>query len=183
MRYQNPELESSYRENNIGETLYDLVLEHKPKKIIEIGCLYGYSTVAMAMALDKLRRGKIEVYDLFDKYDFKHCSLSETASNIGNYGLSQYVDLYYGDLDKWLKNPEPFDLLHVDVSNTGDVIKRVYEATKDQIAKGSVVIFEGGSQERDEVPWMRIFGKKPINGCGVAYKILNPMFPSLSQIL
>ena len=36
MKYTNPKIVSSYRENNIGKTLYNLVLQLKPKKIIEI---------------------------------------------------------------------------------------------------------------------------------------------------
>jgi predicted O-methyltransferase YrrM len=33
-----------------GERLYDLVIEHKPKKIIEVGTRYGCSTVHLATA-------------------------------------------------------------------------------------------------------------------------------------
>ena len=40
--YKEPQVYSSYRENNIGKTLYDIVIELKPKTIIEIGVLEGY---------------------------------------------------------------------------------------------------------------------------------------------
>lgn len=57
MKYTNPDIESSYRDNDLGRTLYDLVLKYKPKKIVEHGILFGYSTVAMAQALDELGGG------------------------------------------------------------------------------------------------------------------------------
>ena len=43
--YKEPKVYSSYSENNIGQTLYDIVMKLKPKKIIEIGVLEGYSTI------------------------------------------------------------------------------------------------------------------------------------------
>ena len=48
--YRQPDVYSSYRKNNIGQTLYDIVTKLKPKKIIEIGVLEGYSTISMAQA-------------------------------------------------------------------------------------------------------------------------------------
>lgn len=45
MTYTNPDIESSYRENNLGKTIYETILELKPNTVIEFGCLYGYSTV------------------------------------------------------------------------------------------------------------------------------------------
>ena len=78
--YTNPEIESSYRENNIGETLYNKVLELKPNKIVEFGCLYGYSTVAMALALKELGQGKIYCYDLFEEYEYKHSTIQQTIN-------------------------------------------------------------------------------------------------------
>lgn len=184
MKYKNPEIESSYQENDLGRTLYDLVLRYKPKKIVEWGVLYGYSTVAMAMALDELGGGHITGYDLFEKYPYKHSTMEKTQANIDGYGLSKYVTLKRGDFGEWIKNPEPFDLLHVDISNKGDTIAELYEATKDQIVAGATVIFEGGAPgERDKIPWMVKYGYQKIDDLGVPYKVLDEHFPSISQIL
>jgi predicted O-methyltransferase YrrM len=183
MQYKNPDIYSSYRENDLGRTFYDLVLEHKPKKIIEFGTLYGYSTVAMAMALDELGEGHVWANDLFEDYEFRHSTMEETQKNIDTYGVTKYITLQRNDFEEWLKNPEPFDLLHVDISNKGDTIERLYEAVKDQIAHGAIVIFEGGTEERDQVEWVTKYNCKKIYGSGIPYKVLNPNFTSLSQLI
>lgn len=182
MRYQNPDIESSYKENDLGRSLYNLVLERKPKKIIEWGTLYGYSSIAMAMALDELGEGLIIGYDLFEDYEFKHSRIEDTQENLEQYGVAKYVTLKKGNFDEWLKNPEPFDLLHVDISNKGDIIARLYVAVKDQIDNGSIVVFEGGSQERDDVEWMVKYGCQKIADSGVPYQLLDPRFPSIGVI-
>ncbi len=183
MQYTNPDIESSYKENDIGRTLYELVLRLKPQKIVEFGILYGYSTVAMAMALDELGSGHIHAYDLFEDYPFKHGTLEEVGDTVRRYGLSKYVTLEKKNFDEWLANPEPFDLLHVDVSNKGDTIERLYEAVSDRIYHGATVIFEGGSEDRDNVDWMKKYNAKKINDSGVPFKVLNSRFPSLSMLV
>lgn len=184
MHYTNPtEIKSSYSPNDIGRTFYDLVLKHKPKKIVEIGVLYGYSTVAMAMALDEIGEGHIYAYDLFEEYQFKHSTMEETQSNIDRYGLSTFVTLSKKDFKEWLKEPEDFDLLHVDVSNHGDTIEALYAAVKDRIDKGAIVLFEGGaSGERNEIPWMVKYDFPKITDTDVPYEVINEEFPSLSMI-
>lgn len=183
MKYQNPtEIESSYVENDLGRTLYDIILKHKPKKIIEFGILYGYSTIAMAMALDEVGTGHIYANDLFENYSFKHGTIEQVQKNIDRYGLATYVTLGKKNFDEWLKQPEDFDLLHVDVSNKGDIIERLYEAVKDQIARGSIVVFEGGSIERDNVGWMVKYKCKKICDTTVPFEVVDERFPSLSMI-
>ncbi|KKU82063.1 MAG: O-methyltransferase, family 3 [Parcubacteria group bacterium GW2011_GWA1_47_8] len=183
MKYKNPiEIETSYSENDIGRTLYDLVLKHKPKKIIEFGVLYGYSTVVMAMALDEIGEGHIYANDLFEDYEFKHSTMSETQANVDRYGLSKYVTLQKKNFEEWLKASEDFDLLHVDVSNKGDTIERLYEAVKDQVQKGSIVLFEGGSEERDNVAWMIKYNCKKIRDAKVPFEVIDEKFPSLSMM-
>ena len=78
MKYKNPNIESSYRKNDIGQTFFDLVLEKRPKVILEWGVLNGYSTVAMAMALDELGSGHITAYDLFDDYKYNSSTIENT---------------------------------------------------------------------------------------------------------
>jgi predicted O-methyltransferase YrrM len=89
MIYKNPEVESSYSEHDIGQTLYNLVLELKPKKIIEFGTLNGYSAISMAMALQELNNGgKITCYDLWDAYPYKHSTIDKTTPGPGSYNSS-----------------------------------------------------------------------------------------------
>lgn len=183
MKYHNPtEIESSYIENDLGRTLYNLVLKHKPKKIVEFGILHGYSTIAMAMALDEIGAGHIYANDLFEDYSFKHGTMEEVKNNIDRYGLTEYVTLGKKNFDEWLKNPEDFDFLHVDVSNKGDTIERLYEAVRDQVARGAIVVFEGGSEERDNVEWMVKYNSKKICEAAVPFEVIDERFPSLSMI-
>ncbi len=182
MKYQNPDIESSYAEHDLGKDLYEAVLKHKPKKIIEFGCLYGYSTIAMAMALEELRQGKIIVYDLFDKYQYKHSTKKVTQENINKYGLQKYVELKDMDFEKWLKNPEPFDMMHFDISNNGEKLEHLYGAVKPFIDQGAMVYFEGGTKERDNIDWMNKYGFKKMTESNVPYEVVNAKFPSLSLI-
>jgi len=183
MKYKNPKVDSSYGENNLGKDLYEAVIKYKPKKIIEFGILNGYSTISMAMALDELKsKSKIKAYDLFEKYEFKNTKKEEVQKNIDQYGLTKYVVLKSKDFNTWLKKPEKFDLLHLDISNKGDTVEKVYKATKKQIDSGSIIIFEGGSKKRDAVAWMKKYNCKKINDSQVPFKILNSKFPSISII-
>ncbi|NBV76661.1 hypothetical protein EBR66_00630 [bacterium] len=219
MKYTNPDLDSSYRENNLGKDLYDAVLEHKPKKIIEFGSLYGYSTVAMALALHELGEGSICVYDLFESYMYTHSAHKHTSqeslkkgglryyleafimdipmwlhpsrnmisrrqvrTNLEKYGVSNFVTLKKMNFKDWIKNPEPFDMMHFDVANNGDTLRALYEAVKPFVQAGSHVYFEGGSAERDSLVWMEKHGLKKISESGVPYRVVNENFPSLSVI-
>lgn len=182
--YSNPEIESSYRENDIGKTLYNLVLELKPKIVIEFGCLYGYSTVAIGMALKHLGEGKLISYDLFEKYPYKHSTKSLTQQNVERYKVEDYIEFKEMDYNQWLLNPDKFDLLHLDISNTGDTILNTKQHLHTQIENGSKVVFEGGSLERDNVEWVKKYSTTPINYIKkyVNYEVINPNFPSLSII-
>ena len=136
------------------------------------------------MALKTLGQGKIKCYDLWDKYQYNHTSMNDTVENIKSYGLIDYVEFIQMDFNEWIQNPEEFDLMHVDVANTGDVIKNLYNATKDQIEKGSIILFEGGSEDRDQTDWMIKYNMSPINSVKeyTNYKVLSNYFPSLSLI-
>lgn len=182
--YQNPDIESSYRENNLGQTIYDFIVKEKPKKVIEFGCLYGYSTVAIAMALKHNGFGKLYSHDLFEDYQFKHSTLEKTKQNIAKYNVTEYVEFIKMDFNKWLKNPTDFDVLHLDISNTGDTLLKAEYFLRDQINNGSKIIFEGGSVERDNIEWMKKYDMIPMNNIKplVEYKIINEAFPSLSVI-
>ncbi len=183
MKYINPsDIESSYRENDLGKTLYDFILQYKPKKIVEIGILGGYSTIVMAQALDEWGEGHIFAYDLFEKYPFKHSSVKEVQDNMGRYSVSKYITLVQKDFYDWIKNPEDFDLLHVDISNNGEIIELLYSALKDRINNGAVVLFEGGSSERDNIEWMKKNKFKKIGETAVPFKVIDGRFPSLSMI-
>ena len=47
------------------------------------------------------------------------------------------------------------------------------------------MIFEGGTEERDNIEWMLKYNKTPINSIKeeINYVVLNESFPSVSKVL
>lgn len=178
MIYSNPNIESSYKENNLGKVLYDIVLDVKPRTIVEFGALNGYSAVCMAMALHEIGKGHIISYDLWTKYPHRNATMIDAKRNAEKYGVADFITFAEGDFYEW--DGEPFDLLHVDISNDGDII----DLLEDKVRKSKgIVIFEGGSAERDKVEWVTKYNKRPIGDSHASYKIISHSFPSLSQLI
>ncbi len=179
MAYFNYPISSSYHKNNLGKTLYNTVLTMNPEVIIEFGTLNGYSAVAMAQALRDLdSKGKIYCHDLWKKYPYKNASMESTQSTIFSLGLSKYIELIEMDFYNWI--PEPFDLMHFDISNHAGHIRYLKNLMDNNICNGTV-LFEGGTKERDKVAWMKDF--QPINSSGIKFITINENFPSLSMLL
>ena len=176
--YQEPKhITSSYTLNNIGETIYNTVIKYKPKKIIDFGILYGYSTICLAQGVRDNGFGEIIAYDLFEDYKYKKGNKDIVLNNLKFYNLDQYVTIRKKDFNIWLTEKENFDLLHLDISNTGDIINKLYTHYSN-----SLILFEGGSEERDNIEWMTKFNKTKINQFKNKYKILDYNFPSISII-
>ena len=130
--------------------LYDIVKNFKPKKIIEFGPGRGQTTITMALALKELGEGKINSYDLWvDEYwgDKEDCLNEFKTWNVDNLITLEHLDFY-----DWIKLPAEdrnFDILYFDIDNNGTKLLDLYENVKQNIDKGSIVLFEGGSITRD----------------------------------
>lgn len=165
-----PDVPSSFRRGRgHGQTFYDLVMKLKPKIIIEFGTMCGYSTISMAEALKDLGEGKIYAHDI-GVNPYHRMLLME---NIERYKVGAYIEIGDLDFNEWLKNPTDFDLLYVDVDNTGETIKKL------QRFSGLQVIFEGGIPERDTYPGKE--NNTPIVG-SADYEVINETFPGLSKL-
>lgn len=178
--YQEPNhIYSSYAQNNIGETIYNVVRDLKPKRIIDFGLLYGYSTVCLAQAVRDNGIGHVYGYDLFEDYKYKNSPQPIVEYNLQYYGLQKYTTLIKKDFNEWLTEEHKFDLLHLDISNNGDIIKSVFNKYPNK-----PIIFEGGISDRDEIDWMVKYNATPINNIQktTGYKILNERFPGLSSL-
>ena len=176
-------IKSSYSKNNLYRELYSYVLGRNPKIVIEFGCLEGYSTVTIAKALSQLKNeGKLKAYDLWDNYEYKAGNKELVIENLEKNHVRSFVELGDRDFYDFLKNPEPFDLLHLDISNDGDIVEKAIEALYPQLEKGSNIIFEGGSEERDSEEWMVKYNKRPINSIKYNYTLLTDKWPSISLI-
>lgn len=188
--YTEPDVESSYRQNNIGQTIYSAVILLKPYIVYDFGILNGYSTICIAQALRDLRTldgpfsrtRKVIACDLFEKYQYKTANKSQVLENLIRYNLENYVELQQLDFYDWCKKSDTgqFDMVHVDISNTAETLRSISFLKKSYPTK--YILFEGGSQERDKIDWMIKYNKPPMFPLKevVNYRILNHNFPSIS---
>jgi len=173
---------SSYSVNELGISIYEYVIKKKPNIVIELGTLHGYSAICIGLALKDNGFGKLTCYDLWDDYEFTHTSLEKTLNTIKQFGLDDIITIKSADALEWCKSPEEFDLLHLDISNNGEKIKKVYDLLKSQIDSGSDILFEGGTKERDETSWIKTFGFLPMESVKkeTGYIVINEKWPGLS---
>lgn len=148
-----PKMDSSYKKNNYGEVFRAIVQAFKPVNCVELGVLNGYSTINIAAGLKENGRGTLNAYDLFEEYPYKHSQYEDVKV------LTQHcpmIVLHRGDAFKVYEQygPGSVDLLHVDLSNTGEIVRRVMEQWDEKMVQGGVILFEGGTVERDLEEWM-----------------------------
>lgn len=191
-------MQSSYEKNNYAEIFYEIVTAFRPVNAIELGVLYGYSTLAIAKALKRNSimagiRGKLDAYDLFDDYQYNHGNKKEVEIMLRNETVDDYVNLYKDDAfrvhERYVDNSIHF--LHTDLSNTGEIVRRIMENWHRKIIIGGIILFEGGSEERDNFGWMLSFKKSPIKPEIEQNEIINRNyvygtyleFPSLTILL
>jgi predicted O-methyltransferase YrrM len=167
-------------------TLYSMVLDIKPKTIVEYGTEHGGTATVMGLALQQLfeeegHRGKVYTYDTFEKQSKGEIGSSPNYSlaiqNIRRFGLESFVEVDYGDFYEFCDRPDKnFDLLYFDIDNDGDKLLEMYNGCKTNINNGSIIIFEGGSNVRDNVEWMITKNKTKMNDVKelLDYTLLTP---------
>jgi predicted O-methyltransferase YrrM len=94
---------------DVGAFLHALILARKPKRILELGTSYGYSTLIMADAA-KVVGAELITMELADyKQAFARDMLAKA-------GLEQVVDFRCGDAVEMIKaDPGPFDFILLDI--------------------------------------------------------------------
>jgi len=155
-------MRSSYIDNDYGSVFRALVLAHKPKLAVECGVLDGYSTfnIAHAIRFNRQRKGIVcpfFAYDIWEDYEYKHGDFQEVEDMLKAQGLEKYCNLTEGDAFNVAQVFEnnSVDLLHMDISNDGDKLIQTLDAWGDKISEDGMIVFEGGSEERDNVEWMQ----------------------------
>lgn len=145
--------------------IYDIIGKIRPATIIDFGARFGCSGTIMAYALQDYNiPGHIFSYDIW-KDTFSGWR-DESSKNLQrecwqsfiDCGVDKYITLEHLDFNDWILRPKEgrnFDLMYVDIMNDGDKIELLYESTKEEIESGKVILFEGGSEIRDQVPWMK----------------------------
>lgn len=157
-------MRSSYILNNFGEIFEHIVKACKVRNIVELGVLEGYSTLHLAkgLAFNKeyfVRFGisfHLDAYDLWDDYEFKHGNLQEVQALLNENNLQDFVTLYKADAFEVHKKyaDKSVYLLHVDLSNTGETVKQIMQLWNNKMIHNGIILFEGGSVERDNIGWM-----------------------------
>jgi hypothetical protein len=191
-------LESSYLENTYGDLFYTVTKLQKPKFIVELGSYTGYSGLHMAAALRDLTDGQyhLTLVDLWDKYKYRHCSRETTRNHFRQNGLlnMDHCKIDFLNKDAFLAHTHfeslSIDLLHVDISNDGRSLDQTLSLWHNKLRVGGTLILEGGSFERDKVPWMLKYDKSPIKSflksvwfsSHYEYVVFEP-YPSLTLAL
>jgi Methyltransferase domain len=153
-------LQSSYKDHGYGHLLYALARVMKPATCVELGVFQGFSLLSVAAALRDNARGHIDGFDLFGDYPYRHVPASVTQANVDAAGLNGRAHVHAADAFEVHERFDAVDWLHVDISNDGDSCRRLFEQWAPKVAQA--MIFEGGAPERDEVEWMRAYGKPPL---------------------
>ena len=166
-------------------SLYALIIQFKPESIIEYGTEYGGTATIMALALrqlyeDENHKGKIYTYDTFEVQSKGEIGsiphFEQAKQNLSHPFIKDFIEVDRGDFWEFCKRKDKdFDLLYFDIDNDGDKVLEMYNGCKDNIKNGSIVLFEGGSTVRDNVPWMVDKNKTKINDIKdiVNYKLLT----------
>ncbi len=177
---------SSYEQHNYGELFYALVRVYKPQKVVELGTKAGYSAYHIARGLAANKYGTLDCYDLWEKYPYNSAKQSETENNLQEFsGVITFnrQDVMVGVVDKY----ESVDMLHIDISHDAEALEEILPQWIHKT--NQLIIIEGGSQERDNVEWMKKYNKAPIapwlkKFCAanhLEYTTIEP-FPSLTLI-
>jgi len=154
-----------------GKVLLKVIHDVKPKRILEVGTLTGYSTVLMGKELDSdAHLITIEI----------HADEAKIAQeNIRRASIPAKVDVIVGDAIKVIpKLKGSFDLVFIDAEKTEyiDYLRLV----EDKLRKGSVVVADNAnissSRMRDYLDYVRNSGKYqsryvPVGGDGVEISV------------
>ena len=157
-------MKSSYNKTPLeyGDIFKILTNMYQPKTIVEFGLLEGYSLKCFAEAGELLEdKPEIYGYDIFDSFIGNH------AHNSIAKGFEMYenVHIEYGDFYTKYNYIDRFDMIHIDIANDGDTYKFAIDNYYPKLNEGGIMIMEGGTNERDNVSWMKKYDKPSIVDC------------------
>ncbi|HLE65221.1 MAG TPA: O-methyltransferase [Candidatus Bathyarchaeia archaeon] len=125
-----------------GKILAKLVRDKKPKRILEVGALYGYSAILMAKNAPEAEVVTVEKSP-------EHAGI--TKNNVKRAGLENRINVIEGDATKVLpKIQGTFDLVFLD-ANKGEYLAYL-KAVEKRLPKGGVVVADNVGIFKDEMP-------------------------------
>jgi len=137
-----------------GEVLVNVIKEYKPKNILEIGTLIGYSAILMSLYLQK--NGKITTIEINEK-------IAKVAEeNFRKAGLSSKVNLITGNaLEIIPKLKEKFDMLFLDAAK--EEYYNYLKRAEPKLNKNAVIVADNvgifGNAMRDFLDYVKNSGK------------------------
>lgn len=191
-------MRSSYLQNNYGPIFRNTVVSFKPHSCVELGVLDGYSAFWTALGLERnhifhSHRGHLCCYDLWEDYPHNHGNEEKVKDILNSKGLLKYVSLKKADAFKVHEDYEKKSIcqLHADLSNTGDIFNFMIDKWHPILRMSGLILFEGGSEERDNIEWMKKYNKSSIKKAIETNVIVNRFyqygtyynFPSLTVLI
>jgi hypothetical protein len=177
---------SSYKSHHYDVLFYALIRLLRPQRCLELGILEGFSLLATASALRDNGTGHVTAYDLFEDYPFRHASFEEVRLRCQKARLDRYITLCKGSETDAFGNHSEVDILHIDLSNDGDVVRELFSMWANKVTLA--ILLEGGSEERDQIHWMQRYARPSIANAvdhlraeyaDWLFVVLNP-FPSMT---
>ena len=116
-----------------GKIIAQVIQDYKPRKILEIGTLYGYSAILMSSIFVEENGGKVITIEV-DKE-----SANIARKNIEDAALANKVDVIVGDaLEIIPKLREKFDMVFLD--GTKEEYFKYLKLVEKNLEKGAVVV-------------------------------------------
>jgi predicted O-methyltransferase YrrM len=135
-----------------SELIADLITEHRPSLIVEVGTAIGYSGLWIAKALDEIGIGKLITMDIDPDRS------AEAGRNLDEAGLSNRVERQIGDAKELCKSVEgPVDFLILD--GGFDNYFPCFLALKESLAPTAVIVADnvyiGEEEMKDYLDFVR----------------------------
>ena len=116
-----------------GKIIAQVIQDYKPRKILEIGTLYGYSAILMSSMLPEENGGKVITIEI------DNGSANIARKNIEDAALDNKVDVIIGDaLEIIPKLHEKFDMVFLD--GTKEEYFKYLKLIEKNLEKGAVVV-------------------------------------------
>jgi catechol O-methyltransferase len=116
-----------------GKIIVDVIQDYKPKNILEIGTLYGYSAILMSSLLADENGGKVITIEIDKEY------ANIARKNIEDAALANKVEVIVGDaLEVIPKLHQKFDMVFLDA--TKEDYFNYLRLLERNLKKGSVVV-------------------------------------------
>ncbi len=137
-----------------GEILIEVIRKAKPRRILEIGTLIGYSAILMAKELDSSAHiTTIEIHP---------AEAEQARKNIARAKMSSRIDVIVGDALKVLAQMTgKFDMVFIDA--TKEEYRKYLDLAERMLHKGSVVVADNAGifadQMKDYLDYVRTSGK------------------------